>query len=65
MKKGIIEAHAYTVKKVDEGWVLLDCYYEGPLYQKPSKGQKRWKLKSFFNTVVGSDVYVLEKEKMP
>ena len=64
MKNGVIEAHAYTVKKVDEGWVLLDCYYEGPIYQKPKKDQKRWNIKSFFNTVVGSDVYVLESEKM-
>ena len=25
VKKGWIEAHAYTIKKLDKGWVLLDC----------------------------------------
>ena len=32
IKKGCLEAHAYTVKKLDKGWVLLDCARVGPEY---------------------------------
>ena len=64
LKHGCIAAHAYTVKKLDKGWVLLDCGMAHPMYTKPAKGQKRWNTDAFFSEVVGSDVYVLEKEQM-
>ena len=61
---GSIISHAYTVKKLDKGWVLLDCSEAQPMYTKPAKGQKRWNTDVFFREVVGSDVYVLKEEKM-
>ena len=64
LKNGIIAAHAYTVKRLERGWVLLDCCMEHPMYARPTKGQKKWNTDVFFSEVVGSDVYVLEEDKM-
>lgn len=64
MKRGCIAAHAYTVKKLKRGWVLLDCALDQSEYTRPNIGQKLWNTDSFFREVVGSDVYVLEEEKM-
>jgi len=60
LKKGVIAAHSYTVKKNDRGWVYLDCAHPWPCYSHPKKFEKRWNMDSFFREVVGSDVYVLE-----
>ena len=64
MERKVLQAHAYTVKLLPTGWVLLDSYFDEPLYQNPSRGQQRWDIKKFFKNVVGSDVYVLREDEM-
>ena len=62
MERNVMQAHAYTVKLLPDGWVLLDSFFPKPLYQNPSIGQQN--IKSFFGKVIGSDVYVLTPDEM-